>query len=167
MEFMVVIAIISIMSSVIIVSYTAQKTNRALDFASRQLADDLRVAQSNSVNVLEQSGAVPAGGYGINAAMTAANKYIIFADADENKNYTAAEKIREVALPGGITINDIRKTSPNPPGSVGFVDIVFVPPFGEVSINGAAISSLEIELSNSLGNTKTVLVDDEGKITVQ
>jgi len=131
-EILVVLMIISIFSSIIIIDYGKQKSDSNLGFAIKQVAEDVRIAQSSTINTLKFNGVVPSGGYGIKFSTASNTSYILFADIDNDKVYDfGLEAVKTVTLPQGIVINSVETDLP----STGEADIVFTPPYGVIFIN--------------------------------
>lgn len=167
-ELIVAVAVISILLTVTIVNYTNQRKEKTLFFAARQLAADIRIAQSNAVNVLERGGIIPEGGYGI-ALSQGSNEYKLFSDFNNDKLYTSLyvpdELISNTGLPSGVVVSQLKKDG----GSTANIDIAFTPPFGNTFINGSASSAgavveAEIELCLSL-SCRIITVNSEGRVT--
>ncbi len=169
-EMMVVISIISIMTVIAISNYNAQRKSKEFSFAAKKLAEDIRKTQNNSVNVLKHGLDDTSGGYGIHLSTSAANEYIIFLDTEpalsKDKKYTDGSdvKIETITFPAGITIGNMNG------GSVADADVVFLPPYGKVSVifDGTEQigATLEINLTKN-AQTKTVKINYEGKIDEQ
>ncbi|MEA1937418.1 MAG: four helix bundle protein [Patescibacteria group bacterium] len=162
LELTIVMAIISIMSIIVIVGYSSQRDSKALSLGESQIINDIRIAQGKSYNILSINGtSFPEGGYGIRFTEDS-NKYLIFADNDNNRIYTnMTENYEEVELPKNVKISCLEKGS-GCLGSGGFADIVFQPPYGKVFIDGdektiaGDFINLEIEIKNQGGSTKTI-----------
>ena len=162
-ELVVVMAIISIMSAVIISGYSGQRDSKALSLGESQVINDIRIAQSKSYNILsiDDGTNFPEGGYGIRFT-EGSDKYIVFADLDSDGIYDGAgEKFEEIELPRNVKVSCLMKDG-SACGVFTDVDIVFQPPYGKVLINGDEKSGgnfieLEIEITNG-SNTKTIEV---------
>lgn len=157
-ELIVVMAIISIMCIVAITGYTGQKDAKALSLGEKQIVNDIRMVQGKSYNLTTDGGTFPEGGYGIRFTKDS-NKYMIFADNDNNGKYTVvpSEDYSEIELPGNVKIVNLKK---NGSDVLGPVDVVFQPPYGIVLIDGeekpgGSFVELEIEISNG-SNTMTI-----------
>ena len=150
------------MSVVVVSQYSQQRDYKALLLGEEQIANDIRMAQSYSYNILMDNGSFSVGGYGINFSSAAGsnNKYIIFADKDGDKEYDSGdEKFEEIELPRNTNITSLKINNTEEADKT--VDLVFVPPYGEVfmdkenKISGSFIK-LEIKIENSDGLTKII-----------
>lgn len=167
-EIMVVIAIISIMISVTVISYRDFESSKALSFGLKQFIMDFRVVQNNALGVLQHNGNIPDGGYGIRISTASDSSYILFADDGDHIFDGGTEIISTEDLPPKVTINSVT-TTPADVGS-GTVDIIFASPYGEVFVNKKSTSTeekvieVEIEICNSSSSCKTFVVNSEGLI---
>ena len=163
MELMVVIFIVGVASSIVVMRYSSNRNFKALYLGSKQVADDIRMAQNYTFGALETGGANPDGGYGIRFSKDS-NGYIIFGDksiapANPNKTYDAGEEFQTINLPEGVEVTSLKIGAATP----NDVDIVFTSPYGEVyidNVNKDAFDNfinLEIEIGNSAG-TKVINV---------
>ncbi len=163
-ELLVAIAIIGIIAAIVLPSYNKARNSKELLLAREQIAGDIRMAQNYSYNVLKfNDGSFPAGGYGIDFSLSRGT-YIIFADINSNQNYDgAAEVFQEISFPGNVEMS-LLEGDGNP---VNFADVVFKPPYGNVSIKSSGIgyAELEIKIKNSDGETKTITVNDSRLIS--
>jgi len=133
-EILVVLMIISIFSSMIIIDYNKQKSNNDLNFTVKQVIEDIRIAQSNTINTLKLGGSVPAGGYGVKFSIASDASYILFADNNANKQYDSGSDgvVKIVTLPQGVVIDNVATI---PGTAIGVADIIFTPPYGVIYIN--------------------------------
>lgn len=169
-EILVVFTIISIITVMAISSYNLQRKSKELSFAAKKLAEDIRKAKNNSINILKHGSDDTSGGYGIHLSTSAANKYIFFLDTEpalpKDKKYTDGSdvKIETIIFSDGVTIKNVNG------GSVADADIVFLPPYGKVSIFFDGVeqvgATLEINLTKD-AQTRKVSVNYEGKIDEQ
>lgn len=132
-ESMIALAIIVILSVIIIIDYDKQKSDKLLVYAARQIADDIRIAQNSTVDILKYNGAVPMGGYGIRFSTASNTSYFIFADINGDKKYIADDDgiVKTLSLPDGIIFDSITTNIPTSDSA----EIIFVPPYGVVYIN--------------------------------
>lgn len=163
MELMVVISIISIMTVIAISNYSAQKRNKEFSFAAGKLVQDIRKAQADSINVLKHGSDDTSGGYGIHLSTSSPGEYIIFLDLVKDGRFNESDdaRIDTVTFPASVTIGDMNG------GTVADADVVFLPPYGKVSMYYGATeqvgATLEINLAKD-AETKTVTISYEGKI---
>ncbi len=167
-ELIVVMAIISIMSAVVISGYSSQRDSKALSLGENQITNDIRIVQSRSYNILSTNGtSFPKGGYGIKFTKDS-DKYTVFADnnndgvhnGDEDSENDGDEDFEIIKLPKNVKVSNLKK---NGSDIAGPVDIVFQPPYGRVLIDGSEKSAgsfikFEIEIKNKGGFTKTIEV---------
>jgi len=168
-ELLIVMAIISIMSAVVISGYSNYKNTKALPLGEKQIINDIRNIQGKTYNILKTNGNFPRGGYGIRFSKNSDN-YIIFADDAippvlPNKICDGGEKIETVELSGNIKVSNLKK---NGSDVAGPVDIVFQPPYGKIFIDGSEKSGgsfikLEIEITNGI-NTRIIEVNSSRMI---
>ena len=168
MELMIVIFIIGVASSVVIVQYSGNRDFKALYLGSKQIANDIRMAQNYTFSALEAGGVNPNGGYGISFSKDS-NSYIIFGDksiapVNPNKVYDAGEEFQTINLPEGVEVISLKI------GAVSYnnMDVVFTSPYGEVYIDGVNkdagnFINLEIEIGNSAG-TEIINVSSSRRI---
>ena len=166
MELMVVIFIIGVASSIVVTQYSNSRNSKALYLGSKQIANDIRMAQNYTFSALETGSGNPSGGYGIRFSEDS-DSYIIFADEDSDKarDGGGSEDFQTMNLPEGVEITSLKV------GVVGYNDInvVFTSPYGEAYIDGVNkdagdnFINLEIEISNSAG-TKVINLSSSRKI---
>ncbi len=166
-EMLVVVFIISIIAAVALPFYNKARNSKELLLAREQIAGDIRMAQNYSYNVLKFNGSFPAGGYGIDFSPSRGT-YIIFADTNSNQNHDgAAEVFQEIDFPRSVEISSLKGDG----SDVNFADIIFKPPYGNVSITSPlkvsplSHTNLEIEIKNSDGETKAITVNDSRLIS--
>ena len=164
-ELILVMAIAGIMSVVVVSQYSQQRDYKALLLGEEQIANDIRMAQSYSYNILMDNGSFSVGGYGINFSSVAGSnsKYIIFADNDDDGVFDSGEEFEEIELPKNINIKSLKITDNSTSSVTSFssVDLIFKPPYGKVKINGdeklgGEFIGLEIEIENPDGLTKKI-----------
>ena len=159
-ELVIVMAIISIMSVVVISGYSSQQDSRALSLGKSQVINDIRIVQSRSYNGISADGAdFPEGGYGIRFTEDSSS-YIVFTDLDRDRIYDEGEEIETIELPRNVEVKNLKKDEDE---SIVNVDIVFQPFYGKVFIDGFEESEgefidLEIEIENQGGSTKIIEV---------
>lgn len=162
-ELLAVIAIMGIMATLSIASYSAKKKSTALDKAVRELALDLRRVQSMAMNTATFGGVVPLGGYGIYLTTSSPNnnKFIDFADMDGGNDYDGGgEKMTERFFDPNITITSIKVGSTLPPtDTVSALNVNFVPPNPIVKINGNDSWFADVKVQYGSGISKTIKIN--------
>jgi len=169
-ELLVVAAIISLMSTLMLVNYRSGERHFALQGSAHKLAQDLRRTEELSMSLKEFQGCfdpVPAG-YGIylkNGTPNEKKRYILFADCKPgNQDYDPGSDgiVEEISLERGVEISNLSPMAPDPKFSLV---IVFTPPDPTVTINPTAPSA-SITLSNN-DQIKTISVNKSGLITIE
>ncbi len=163
-EMIVVLLIMSIVFSIVVLQYSKYINSKALLLGREQIVNDIRAAQSYTLNTLKANGGFPMGGYGVNFGLNLGS-YIVFADGNGNKRYDVGEKFQDIDVSGGITISNLKVNNV----AIGSVDLVFRPPYGVTYINGnnkllGSFINLEIEIKDKDGNIKTIMVRSSGLI---
>lgn len=139
-EMLVSISIIALISTIFLANYRSANRRAILNTAARQLASDIRLAQSYTMGLKDFNGAVPSGGWGMEFS-NARNYYEMFTD-DGDQSYTAgsSEMYKKIDLPQGIETRFIYcSTDPAAPAACsgagspeGFA--IFLPPNPDVII---------------------------------
>lgn len=176
MEILVVGGIILLLSVMILPSYREGEKLFALLRSAHKLAQDLRRAQEMAMSVKDFNGSIPKGGYGMYFTFSASDRYIMFADCDEDSEYdefgaasdcasaTPAnpfpELVEELEFEGTVRIGNL-SSSP--------LVVTFSPPIPLVFINPDAFSAT-ITLSSDAGahaKTKTIIINKAGLIAIE
>lgn len=187
-ELLVSIFIIVLLAGIIFASYRTGGQQFALQRSANKLAQDIRRVQQMAMSAKETNlgGQVPAGqefvpkgGYGISFDTISSNSsYMIFADCNENRQYTSGnvcvsdsypEDVETIELEKGVQIKDIQKEGG---GSPDRIDITFVPPDPEIHIvppAGGEPSWCEIilVLIADSSKTKTITINKAGLIEIE
>ena len=160
LELVVVMAIISIMSAVVISGYGNQRDSKALFLGKSQVINDIGIIRGETYNK---------GGYGIRFTKDS-DKYMIFADLDNDGIYDGAgEDYEEIKLPRNIKVSDLEKDKDGVITNPASVDVAFQSPYGKALIDGEEKTdgdnfiNLEIEITNG-SNTKTIKVSSSRPI---
>jgi type II secretory pathway pseudopilin PulG len=159
-ELLVSIFIIILISGIIFANYRVGGQQFALQRSANKLAQDIRRAQAMAMGAAEYAGC-PAGykyGYGIYLTTSTNNKYILFADCDNGKDYDSpGEAVGDpIPLEAGVKIKTLSPSSP--------LTITFTPPDPTITISPSAPATI------TLGNdsqTKTITVNSAGLIEIQ
>jgi prepilin-type N-terminal cleavage/methylation domain-containing protein len=162
-ETVVVMAVVSILSIVMIANYQGSQKQQSVQRAAHQLAGDIRRAQNMAMASTEQGGIIP-DGYGIYIIKNS-NSYILFADTNNNqkRNGTGDEDIESIIFSSGVEVfNVLPLPSPH-------VDIFFEPPDPTTYINGDSSAGKKTTITLILQGTtykKTVTVKTSGQIEI-
>ncbi len=153
-ELLASIFIIGLISVIFIVNYHSTSKHSELNMTKQKLASDIRVAQNNSLGSKTYDGLnTPIGGWGAHFDINLAGQYIIFADKNADKAYSAGEAIETKTLPTGVIINLIKVSNI----TRSTADIVFFPPDPVTYINNASSTDARIELKEGTNNSLGVV----------
>jgi len=157
-ELLVVIAVISILSAIILPSYRTGERQFALQRSAYKVAQDIRMAQEMAMSAKEFPGAPASfkGSYGINFQINSTS-YTLFADLNENKIFDSGEAIENPTLEKRIRISNLSPSSP--------LNITFSPPDPTININPSD-SLATITLTNDI-QTKNIKINKAGLIYVE
>jgi len=160
-ELMVVMAIISIMTAVVLANYRGGNQQLALDRSANKLAQDIRRAQDMAMSPREECGGDPAfhGGYGIQLKGNEPSRYLLLADCNDDKNLDSGddEVLEQINFEPGVEI--VALTSNN-------LRIIFSPPDPITVFMPSGYDNVSIELGIS-GYSKTIHVNEAGLIYVE
>lgn len=164
-ELSIGIFIVVMMTGLFIVNYHGVNKRSELGVIKQKLASDIRLAQNYSLGSKTYDGVnTPGGGWGVHFSLSDPAHYIIFADKnapDGNRIYDTGEAVLTRALPAGISINSLARSS----SLADPLDIVFFPPDPAVYINGLDNATAQIILKENANNsTATVFVNFFGLI---
>ncbi len=166
-ELLVSIFIIAIISGIFLANYNFAEKSSGLSMAAQKLVSDIRQAQNFALGLKEFKSNKPKGGWGVYFRKND-NKYIIFADVNENGLYDTSELFKEIYFSRNLRIVDFDPHN----GSVNDAQIVFIPPDPDIEINYSVgfndeitiiLSTLESGSTNSIG----VLLNIFGLIDVE
>lgn len=132
-ELLVAVSIISLISLIILPDFRAGEEQLAVRRETNKLAQDLRRAEEMAISSREFAGQIP-GGYGLFFKKTEPRHYIIFADVDNDKKYSAADQTVEDVSFERATLNSLSSGSE--------LAIVFSSPDPSVTITPAASSAV-------------------------
>lgn len=171
-ELIVSMSIIAILSTLFLVNYRPSNQRTDLTMAAQVMASDIRFAQSNTLGLIGYNGAMPDGGWGVSFSASEGenDRYIIFADMNDNRLYDEGEAEvnfggKIVTLPKNISIDDFileNSSSTN-------LDITFLPPDPITRIYDGANEKIKVQiiLKESLNNNiKNVMVNFAGLVDV-
>ena len=174
-EMLIILMIISIFSTIIIIDYSKQKSSNDLAFAVKQVIEDMRAVQNNTVNTLKYDGSVPLGGYGVKFSTSSNTSYVLFADSNANRLYDPGTDglVRTATLPRGIVLDSVETNLPSSADAA----VVFTPPYGVIYINEknasnnsgvTVVLTLQIKKGSAVcpsTDCKTLEFTSEGKIS--
>lgn len=140
-ELLVSISVLALISGIFLANYHSANRQSALNLAARQLASDIRLAQSYTMGLREFSGTVPAGGWGMEF-LNLRNYYEMFADQNSDQTYTSgsAELYKKIYLPQGVETGKIYCSTDSAVPAVcsgsGFAEgyVLFIPPNPDILI---------------------------------
>jgi len=158
-ELMVSIAIIAIFTAVVVPSYKNINQGFTLDGEAVSIAQTVRNVQEMSMSAqrISETEPPPLGGYGIYINLSSKDRYVVFADKNDNGIYDPSsgpggEAIETVYLDSNVEIKQIN--SPTQPGCCSQLIITYKPPdpiVGMLTESGPyAQNSISVELK--LGN---------------
>jgi len=175
-EMVVVLSIVTLISSVVLASFSGFSEQGALSRSSRELALGIRQAQNMSLAVTQiqtQSGPIIPRAVGVRLTLSKPQSFIIFADLVLDFKYNALEdKLigEESSFQRTTRIKSLTAYNPNP-ANYSTVHLIFVAPEATVFLtdeNGASIGDkLEIKLSTVSGQEKIITVRTNGQISIK
>jgi prepilin-type N-terminal cleavage/methylation domain-containing protein len=162
-ELLVAVSIFIIITGLVVADFRRGARSDELKIAASGLASTLQRAQTMALAGEAINGIVPAGGYGVYVTLDVPNRYIIFADNDDDKTYDAGEDLADGVnfLPSNITISQVSPAS---------ASIIFKSPKPTIYINGDISLNLAIiTLKDSISNqSRKVIVNRiSGQISVE
>jgi len=165
-ELLVVMAIIVVISTIALVNYRVGEKSFSLDESAVLLAQNLRRAQEMALSSKEFQGSVPRGGYGV-YLQTDNDFYIIFADCDNNQQYSLGnacngfpETVEQVVLSKRGKISSLFSGS-----YLSAINIVFIPPNPTIVISGSGSEAvIKLCLKDDSSMTRTIRVNKAGLI---
>lgn len=160
-EFLIVLAMIGILSLVIIPSYQDAKQQLALQRSASNLAQDIRRVQEMATSAQEYSDCVSGFEYeyAIYLKESEPTSYKLFANCDNNDTYDSGNDIdiETIELEKGITISAL---------SSGTLVIIFESPDPTIVINPSAVTIATITLINNNGQSKDIKVNKVGLVDI-
>jgi Tfp pilus assembly protein FimT len=187
-EIVVVIFIIALFSSIIILNFPKIQGSFALTSAAYELAGDIGSMENIALSGVTPTGATGATGYGVYINKSNAS-YIKYADtcptASPNKYYTTNNNcgLNGIGGNGDFVIGgNVVNIDKNNPGvyiqtikdnlgvtTIGDTSINFTPPNPKIDLDNTDGNEIDIVLSltSDTTQTKTVIVNTSGLITVQ
>ncbi|MDP3093713.1 MAG: type II secretion system protein [bacterium] len=166
-ELLVVMTIILVLFFLVLVNYRLGEKSFSLEESAAKLGQDFRRMEEMAMSAKEFHGKIPRGGYGV-YLRAGDSLYTLFADCDQNYQYTAAgtpceggysEKVEEVSLGERLEISSLSS------GSV--LNVVFTPPIPLVTISGGANeATATVAIKQVSGKHKTIRVNKAGLIEI-
>jgi hypothetical protein len=170
-ELLVSIFIIILLTGIIFANYRQSGNQLALQRAAHKLALDIRRAEEMAMSAKEFQGMVPSGGYGLHFNQTDTYHYILFADCNGNFVYDPppalpcngySENVEgEIGYAQGV-YNCLLCY-----GSLGTVDIVFIPPEPKVNFDPDESEHIFGLMIAGSSNVKKIYVNKAGLIDIR
>lgn len=159
-EVLVVIAIITIISGVMVVNFRQSEQGSKLQRSAQQTIQGIRKAQNMALSSMEHEGQVY-DYYGVYFdKQNMPNSYHIF--ASDNKVYNAGEEIETISLESGMVIDSISTGNQ--------LNLTFLPPYAFVEFN-PSITQATITIKNEGGSCpqdcKYIKVNDKGWMSIK
>ncbi|MDD5589742.1 MAG: prepilin-type N-terminal cleavage/methylation domain-containing protein [Candidatus Portnoybacteria bacterium] len=152
-ELLVVLAIVSLLSVMVVARFRAGQKNYALANAKQAFVATVRQAQSMATSGTEMPGYDTIGGYGV--YVQSANSYILFFNTNSGKEHQGGS--------GSVAINTVNLTNEITVSGAGNT-IFFLPPQPVTYLNGeTTLESLDFIFTRE-GNNQTVRVTKYGSI---
>jgi hypothetical protein len=166
-ELVVIAAIISLISTLLLANYRAGEKRFLLQSSSHKLPQDLRRAQEMTMSMYEFPDCPPGTkliGYGIDF-INDAESYSLKARCGDDPIAPFEDEIVEtISLERGVKIKESRKDGVVSPSGV---NVFFYPPDPETDLEGANTVTITLCLKNDPNLTKTVMVNKVGLITLE
>ncbi len=164
-ELLVSLFIIALMTGIFLTNYRQGERQSDLILTGQLLVSDIRFAQANALGLVMYDDSIPDGGWGVYFNKNDENKYIIFADIDNNKLYNGDEANEEhggriINLPNNIEIVKLELVQKNGSESEE-LHIVFRPPMPKTFINDSYIDN-----KRAIITLREVNLEEEIKIKV-
>lgn len=155
-ELLVIVAIISLMSTLMVVNYRSGERQFALQGSAHKLAQDLRRTEETAMSMRQFN--CPSGtlkGYGITFE-AGAESYSLIVSCGDTPPFPVLETI---SLDKGVKIKALSPSDP--------LDIFFYPPDPEVDFGGGNKATITLYLENEPENIKIISVNKSGLITIE
>lgn len=178
-EVVVVLAIMTTISSIVLVNFSGLSDGSSISRAARELGLEIRKAQNMSLAVsLPPSLASIPPAVGVEVSTLKPTSYFIFADYRQDNIFTSDDtKIgSDETLPGRVVVNSL-KDSNNPSNSYTILDIVFASPEAVMHVSACcdAFGSrvidprepITISLTTPSGAKRSLIVRSSGQISIK
>lgn len=167
-ELVIVTAIITLLSALLIARIHITNPGRALKGGAQELAANIRKTQNMAVSTKKTGGDIPCG-YGLYFDKNTPSGYILFAEWDSdpncgniNRDYDGgSEKIKEIIFSSPLV--EIASTNPSP------LSLFFLPPDPETFVNGSLpVAEVTITLK-SKGDPamKIIKINSAGRVRIE
>jgi len=155
-ELIVSVAIIAMVTGIFLANYSSANRRSDLTMTAQKMVSDTRTAQNYALGLARYgfsgSSNVPTGGWGVHIDLQAYgnNKYVIFADDNQNGVYDNGEAdirygAQVTTLPMNIIIDSVSSGTK--------ADITFLPPDPVTTITGSVSTFKQVDIA--LKDTKT------------
>ena len=162
-EFLVVMSIIGILSSVLFFNWRSGEEMFALQNSAYKLAQDIKEMQEMTMEAKEMDCNGDTGSsFGIQFKSSWSAYYLLFVDCNNSYRQDPGEDFKTVNLEKGVEISNL-----SPASSFG---VVFVPPDPTTYIKGSpsgAVAEITLSLENNPSKQKTITVNTSGMIEIK
>lgn len=161
-ELLVITAIISLMSTLILANYRAGERQFSLVSSSHKLAQDLRRSQEKTMSMRKFN--CPAGklkGYGIRFQQ-GSESYHLNARCDIDGVFQDSS-LEEVLLEPGVQIKEIKRDTVQ----VSAIDVFFYPPDPQTDLEGGNKVTVSLCLEEDIEITQTISINKSGLISLE
>ena len=159
-ELLAIIAMVSILSSLVFFDYNVSNKYFALERSSQKIAQDIRIAQQKSLIGLEGNSGT--NGYGVYFSLSSKNNYIIYENNNSTPYYDFGDTISQtIEIEKGIEIDSLSSNG----NYTDSISISFFPP-GPITyiqnnfLNTEALISLTV--SESVGKKRIIRINSSG-----
>jgi len=162
-EFLVVMSIIGILSSVLFFNWRSGEEMFALQNSAYKLAQDIKEMQETTMEAKEMDCNGDTGSsFGIQFKSSWPAYYLLFVDCNNNYRQDPGEDFKTVNLEKGVEISNL-----SPASSFG---VVFVPPDPTTYIKGSPsgpAAEITLSLENNPSKQRTIIVNTSGMIEIR
>ncbi|KPJ56513.1 hypothetical protein AMJ49_04690 [Parcubacteria bacterium DG_74_2] len=166
-EILVSVGIIIFLTALFLSNYKSGQEQFALERSSYKLAQDIRKVQEMAMSMKEEncspSGIVTGFGLYFDKSSSENDKYILFGECTGNKTRQPSDNNTEIFLEKGVKISEVKKNG----GGGNKISIFFIPPDPIFYVDGNTGKNIEVILSNSLGESKTIKVNTIGMVEIE
>lgn len=173
-ELVVVTFIIGLMTALLLTNYKQGEKEFALTRSAYLISQGMAKTQEMSVSAKEFScpggATVPEGGYGVMFfnALSFTDKFMIFADCDENRSSGTGENVEMISLESGVRLKEFYVDEvKNDLGTT----VTFVPPDPDVCIYMSCedynSTRIIISLESDPAKTRTITLNKAGLIEIE
>ena len=162
-EFLVVMSIIGILSSVLFFNWQSGEATFALQNSAYRLAQDIREIQEMTMEAKEMDCNGDTGSsFGIQFKSSWSAYYLLFVDCNNSYRRDPGEDFKTVNLEKGVEISNL-----SPASSFG---VVFVPPDPTTYIKGSpsgVVAEITLSLKDYPSRQKIIIVNTSGMIEIK